>query len=301
MFQRGSSPIRLSQLDVTPMVQAAQMTEAAKVNLSNSIGQSVLKFQEKQQEKKQKEITINALKEFAPGLDDAMYKAAANDPEVKESLLVYGREQAKAANQLALSQQPPQISSKNVNIGTREAPAIRTIVSILNPMDSSVKTEILTPEDTKSMFRDYSDEELKETKNSGYRPKSLERIKLDDGTFVNRVYGDVEDRFTYDKSLLPEDVPETKVQEAQRVVKEYNAAYPNNKIDEHEGVQKLISLYKKDQDIIFDFGSLGRFDEGGEPVEANVIKINSLEEAANYPSTKLLTDGQGNYMYGTGN
>ena len=301
MFQRGVSPVRLSQLDVRPAVEAAQMVAAAKANLNSSIGQSVLKFQEKQQEKKQKEMTINALKEFAPGLDDAMYKAAANDPEVKESLLLFGREQAKAANQLKLSQQPPQISSKNVNIGTKEAPAIRTIVSILNPMDNSVKTEILTPENTKSIFRDYSDEELKETGKFGYRPKSLERVELDDGTFVNRVYGDVEDRFTYDKSLLPEDVPETKVQEAQRVVKEYNAAYPNNKIDEYEGVQKLISLYQKDQDIVFDFGPLGRFDEEGESLGANVITINSLEEAAKYPSTQLLTDGQGNYMYGTGN
>jgi len=301
MFQRGVSPVRLSKLDVRPAVEAAQMVAAAKANLNTSIGQSVLKFQEKQKEKKQKEMTINALKEFAPGLDDAMYKAAANDPEVKESLLLFGREQAKAANQLKLSQQPPQISSKNVNIGTKEAPAIRTIVSILNPMDNSVKTEILTPENTKSIFKDYSDEQLKETEKYGYRPKSLERIQLDDGTFVNRVYGDVEDRFTYDKSLLPEDVPETKVQEAQRVVREYNAAYPNNKIDEHEGVQKLISLYQKDQDIVFDFGSLGRFDEEGESIGANVITINSLEEAANYPSTQLLTDGQGNYMYGTGN
>jgi len=301
MFQRGVSPVTLRQLDVRPAVEAAQMVSAAKANLNASISQSVLKFQEKQQEKKQKEITINALKDFAPGLDDAMYKAAANDPEVKESLLLFGREKAKAANQLALSQQPPQISSETVNIGTKEAPAYRTIVSILNPMDNSVTTEILTPDDTKSIFRDYSDEQLKETGNFGYRPKSLERIKLDDGTFTNRVYGDVEDRFTYDESLLPEDIPESKVQDAQRVVREYNEAYPNNKIDEYEGVQRLISLYKKDQDIIFDFGSLGRFNEGGESLEPNVITINSLEEAANYPSTKLLTDGQGNYMYGTGN
>ena len=120
MFQRGSSPIRLSQLDVTPLVQAAQMTEAAKVNVFNSIGQAVQNFQVKQEEKKQKEMTINALRDFAPGLTEDMYKAAANDDSVKDSLMLFGREQAKAAAELELAQlqaqQPPKPSAQEEKI-----------------------------------------------------------------------------------------------------------------------------------------------------------------------------------------
>jgi hypothetical protein len=37
MFQRGVSPVRLSQLDVRPAVEAAQMVAAAKANLNSSI------------------------------------------------------------------------------------------------------------------------------------------------------------------------------------------------------------------------------------------------------------------------
>jgi hypothetical protein len=120
MFQRGVSPVRLSQLDVRPAVEAAQMVAAAKANLNSSIGQSVLKFQEKQQEKKQKEMTVNALKSFAPGLNEDMYKAAANDDSVKDSLMLFGREQAKAAAELELAklqaQQPPKLSAQEEKI-----------------------------------------------------------------------------------------------------------------------------------------------------------------------------------------
>lgn len=116
MFQRGVSPVRLSQLDVRPAVEAAQMVAAAKANLNSSIGQSVLKFQEKQQEKKQKEMTINALKSFAPGLDDAMYKAAANDPEVKKNLLLFGREQATQVKITQTQQNIQSIASANPNL-----------------------------------------------------------------------------------------------------------------------------------------------------------------------------------------
>jgi hypothetical protein len=120
MFQRGVSPVRLSQLDVRPAVEAAQMVAAAKANLNSSIGQSVLKFQKKQQEKKQKEMTVNALKSFAPGLNEDMYKAAANDDSVKDSLMLFGREQAKAAAELELAklqaQQPPKLSAQEEKI-----------------------------------------------------------------------------------------------------------------------------------------------------------------------------------------
>jgi hypothetical protein len=293
---RGSSPIQLSQLDISPAIQAGALEAQAAVNLSSSINKTIQEFQQKKIEKEEKAANISAIQNMLD-LDKETATALVKNPDLV-SLVKQQREQEREAE---LMQMEPTITETPVNIGTENAPAYRTIVSILNPVTGKMTTEVLDAAETKNIYKDYSDEQLKQTEKSGYRPKSLERIQLEDGTFVNRVYGDIEDRFTYDKSILPEDVPETKVQEAQRVVKEYNESFPDNKIDEAEGVQKLISLYKNDQDIVFDFGSLGRFDTEGESLEPNVITISSLEEAANYPSTKLLTDGQGNYMYGTGN
>ena len=293
---RGSSQIQLSQLDISPALQAGALEAQAAVNLAGSINKTIQEFQQKKIEKEEKAANISAIQNMLD-LDKETATALVKNPDLV-SLVKQQREQQRESE---LMQMEPTITERPVNIGTPNAPAYRTLVTILNPVTGKLTTEIMDAAETKNIYKDYSDEQLKLSSALGYRPKSLERIQLEDGTFVNRVYGDIEDRFTYDKSILPEDVPESKVEEAQRVVKEYNLAYPDNKIDEAEGVQKLISLYKNDQDIVFDFGSLGRFDEGGEPVEPNVIKINSLEEAANYPSTKLLTDGQGNYMYGTGN
>ena len=101
---RGSSPIRLSQLDVTPLVQAAQMTEAAKVNLSNSIGQAVQNFQAKQQEKEQKKMTVNALRQFVPGLGEEVYSAIAKDPQILKSMSDLTNIQAAQQEQEILAQ-----------------------------------------------------------------------------------------------------------------------------------------------------------------------------------------------------
>ena len=293
---RGSSQIQLSQLDISPALQAGALEAQAAVNLAGSINKTIQDFQQKKIEKEERAANISAIQNMLD-LDKETATALVKNPDLAPLI----KQQREQERQSELMQMEPIITQEPINIGTPNAPAYRTLVTILNPVTKKLTTELMDASETKNIYKDYSDEQLKETKKSGYRPKSLERIQLEDGTFVNRVYGDIDDRFTYDKSILPEDVPETKVQEAQRVVKEYNEAFPDDKIDEAEGVQKLISLYQKDQDIVFDFGSLGRFDEGGEPLEPNVTKINSLEEAANYPPTKLLTDGQGNYMYGTGN
>ena len=293
---RGSSPIQLSQLDISPAIQSAALEQQAAVNLAGSINKTIQEFQQKKIEKEEKAANISAIQNMLD-LDKETATALVKNPDLV-SLVKQQREQERESELMGME---PTITQEPINIGTPDAPAYRTLVSILNPVTGKLTTEVMDAAETERIYKDYSDEQLKISSDIGYRPKSLERIQLEDGTFVNRVYGDVEARFTYDKSILPEDVPESKVQEAQRVVKEYNAAFPDDKIDEAEGVQKLISLYKNDQDIVFDFGPLGRFDPEGESLEPNVIKINSLEEAQNYPSTKLLTDGQGNYMYGTGN
>jgi hypothetical protein len=87
MFQRGSSPIRLSQLDVTPMVQAAQMTEAANVNLNNAINQSILSFAQKQDQKKQDKIGIQAIQNMF-GLDETTAKAMYKDDVVRDAFVM---------------------------------------------------------------------------------------------------------------------------------------------------------------------------------------------------------------------
>ena len=87
---KGSTPVRLSQLDVSPMARAAKMVEASNVNLAESFNKSITAFQDKQQEKKDKELTIQALEQLVPGLDNSVYKAAANDEDVKKSLIERG-------------------------------------------------------------------------------------------------------------------------------------------------------------------------------------------------------------------
>ena len=84
MFQRGVSPVRLSQLDVRPAVEAAQMVAAAKANLNSSVNQSILNFAQKQQKKKQDKIGIKAIQNMY-GLDEATAKAVYSDEIVRDA------------------------------------------------------------------------------------------------------------------------------------------------------------------------------------------------------------------------
>ena len=85
MFQRGSSPIRLSQLDVAPIVQAAQVAEAADVNLSNAVNQSILDFTKKQEQKKQEKIAISSIQNML-GIDDPnLAKSIYKDEIVRDA------------------------------------------------------------------------------------------------------------------------------------------------------------------------------------------------------------------------
>ena len=82
---RGSSPIRLSQLDVAPIVQAAQVAEAADVNLSNAVNQSILDFTKKQEQKKQEKIAISSIQNML-GIDDPnLAKSIYKDEIVRDA------------------------------------------------------------------------------------------------------------------------------------------------------------------------------------------------------------------------
>ena len=83
---QGSSQIRLPQLDISPAIEAGALEAEAAVNLSNSINQAVENFQAKQQEKEQKKMTANALRQFIPGLGEDVYNAISKDPQILKSM-----------------------------------------------------------------------------------------------------------------------------------------------------------------------------------------------------------------------
>ena len=84
---RGSSPIQLSQLDISPAIQAGALEQQAAVNLAGSINEAVKDFTDKQEEKKQKKMTIAALEELVPGMSKQFYTAAAGNKDLQSSLI----------------------------------------------------------------------------------------------------------------------------------------------------------------------------------------------------------------------
>ena len=82
---RGSSPIQLSQLDISPAIQAGALEQQAAVNLSSSINQAIQNFQVKQEEKEQEKIGISAIQSML-GIDDPnVAKAVYKDPAVRDA------------------------------------------------------------------------------------------------------------------------------------------------------------------------------------------------------------------------
>ena len=84
---RGSSPITLSQLDISPAIQAGALEQQAAVNLASSVNQAVKDFTDKKEEKKQKKMTISALEELVPGMSKEFYTAAAGNKDLQSSLI----------------------------------------------------------------------------------------------------------------------------------------------------------------------------------------------------------------------
>jgi hypothetical protein len=83
---RGSTPIRLSQLDISPAIESGALEQQAIVNMYSGIQQGIQNFQDKQEKKQQNEMTVNALKQFVPGLGDDVYKAISKDPQILKSM-----------------------------------------------------------------------------------------------------------------------------------------------------------------------------------------------------------------------
>ena len=91
---RGSSPIRLSQLDISPAIQAGALEAEAAVNLASSVNQAVLDFQAKQQEKEMTKMRAQTIEQFLPNLGIAAGTAEAKqvanvlakDPQALKSM-----------------------------------------------------------------------------------------------------------------------------------------------------------------------------------------------------------------------
>jgi len=109
---RGSSPIQLSQLDISPAIQAGALEAQAAVNLSSSINQAVQDFQAKQQEKEQKKMTANALRQFVPGLGEEVYGAIAKDPQILKSMSDLTNIQAAQQEQEILAQEQQRVQEQ---------------------------------------------------------------------------------------------------------------------------------------------------------------------------------------------
>jgi len=82
---RGSTPIRLSQLDISPAIQAGALEQQAAVNLASSVNQAIQNFQVKQEQKEQEKIGISAIQSML-GIDDPnLAKAVYKDPAVRDA------------------------------------------------------------------------------------------------------------------------------------------------------------------------------------------------------------------------
>ncbi len=65
---RGSTPIQLQQLDISPAIQAGALEQQAAVDLSNTLQSTILEFSQKQQEKKVKRERDTQIDAFLPSL-----------------------------------------------------------------------------------------------------------------------------------------------------------------------------------------------------------------------------------------
>ena len=102
---RGSTPIQLQQLDISPAIQAGALEQQAITNMYSGIQQGIQNFQEKQEKKQQNEMTVNALKQFVPGLGDDVYKAISKDPQILKSMSDLTNIQAAQQEQEILGQE----------------------------------------------------------------------------------------------------------------------------------------------------------------------------------------------------
>jgi len=82
---RGSTPIQLSQLDISPAIQAGALEQQAAVNLASGIQNAIQNFENKREERKQTEIGIQSIQDLL-GIDDKKLASAIyKDDNVRQA------------------------------------------------------------------------------------------------------------------------------------------------------------------------------------------------------------------------
>ena len=138
------------------------------------MNQAVQNFQAKQQEKEQKKMTANALRQFVPGLGEEVYSAIAKDPQILKSMADITNIQQARQEQEILAQEQQRVQEQRDIF--EKAIAVNT-----------------TPEGTVDM--------------SGVRQSFADLGGRDEGVFGDlfNVRGEVE---ISDKGVITQDTPE---------------------------------------------------------------------------------------------
>ena len=257
---------RLGALNLDPIMQANAIEQQSLVNLNQSILSSVQNYQTKQEDKKQKEITINALRGFAPGLSEDMYNAAASDEAVKKSLFDYGIQQQENQNLKDRIAQGPTAFNESINIGTDKTPILRNIVGLIDPVSGEIQSsEIIDPNENMGNFDTLA---LYDTVD----------IKSDSGEVVTYVKLG-ENKVIEFNAPVPE---KNKVEEAVKVVKDFKAKFPDNTDSDEELTAKLLRLSGGDNKFEFNLGQLigGDGPQVGDIVSQNGIRYEFLKDGS---------------------
>tara|TARA_R110001583_G_scaffold1830_3_gene14081 strand:+ start:179 stop:1000 length:822 start_codon:yes stop_codon:yes gene_type:complete len=257
---------KLGALNLDPIMQANAIEQQSLVNLNQSILSSVQNYQKKQEDKKQKEITINALRGFAPGLTEDMYNAAANDETVKKSLFDYGIQQQENQNLKDRIDQGPTVFNEPIDIGTPETPILRNIVGLIDPVTGKIQSsEIIDPNENMGNFDSLA---LYDTVD----------IKDDSGRVVTYVKLG-ENKVIEFNAPVPE---KKKVEEAVKVANDFMKRYPDTKSSEEELVSKLLRLSGGENTFEFNLGQLigGDGPQVGDIVSQNGIRYEVLEDGS---------------------
>ena len=186
---RGSTPIQLSQLDITPAIQAAALEQQAAVNLATGIQQGIQNFQAKKEEKKQQQMTASLLKQYLPGADDQAVNALARDKDLRNNFFDFlGAQSMARAQELEYILESQKLSPELEK---------QIIKSSITPMLGDAAQARIN--------LDRSNEGIA-LLNKGVKTGSFEDVKLEGKKFINNFLGggfDVADQETFGMRVGP--------------------------------------------------------------------------------------------------
>ena len=197
---RGSSPIQLSQLDISPAIQAGALEQQAAVNLATGIQQGIQNFQAKKEEKKKQQMTASLLKQYLPeGTEDDAINALARDKDLRNNFFDFLGAQGMAAAKVREAEVAANQISPRIEQGI---------------FDTSIKPKI--GDATLARTRSLKAEEGIRLLDQGLKTGFGENVKLELKKFGNAFLGtdfDVSDQEVFSSQVEPlmnEYIQETK-------------------------------------------------------------------------------------------